>query len=380
MIRNTIVGIDVGTYTTRVVVSEREKSTDELQVIGTGMSPTTGLRHGYVIDSGHASLAIKKAVREAEKNANTPIKRAIISIGGISLGSDIGVGTAIISKSDTEVTSLDIEKAMRECEKDINLSNKRIIYTSPLAFKLDGKEVLGRPEGMKGVKLEMRTLFVTCLASHLDDLEATVLEAGIEVIDIVPSPIAASSIALTERQKTVGCALVNIGAETVSLAVFENNILIGLHVFSIGSTDITNDIALGLKIPLDEAETIKIGGSIGSYPKKKLDEIIEARLSDIFELIESYLKKIKRNGLLPAGIILSGGGSNLAIIEELSKALLRLPTKVAGNEISTAQKSKLRDSTWFHARSNYSHQSNSVGDFTKKSKAFLSKWFEQFRP
>jgi cell division protein FtsA len=123
------------------------------------------------------------------------------------------------------------------------------------------------------------------------------------------------------------CILANIGAETVSIVVFENNIPISLEVFPIGSVDITHDIALGLKIPLDDAERIKLGSDTGvSVSRKKLEEIIDARLSDIFELIENHLKKIGRNGLLPAGIIMIGGGSGTPNIEEVAKATLKLPT------------------------------------------------------
>ncbi len=202
---------------------------------------------------------------------------------------------------------------------------------------------------MKGIKLEVRVLFITCMAQHIDDLVDAVTEAGIEVLDVVPSPLAAGAVALTDRQKSVGVVLVNIGAETVSIVIFENGHAISLHVFKIGSTDITNDIALGLKVPLDEAEGIKIGSVLGNYPKKKLDEIIEARLSDIFELIDTHLKKIKRSELLPAGVIITGGGSQIALIEEMAKSFLKLPARVGVAELFSTAKTKIRDSSWFVA-------------------------------
>lgn len=346
MIRTITVGIDLGTTTTRVVVLELGK--DNVQtIIGTGANPTRGLRHGYITNISEASKSIRKAVREAEKSSGVTIKRAFASIGGISVSSEIGVGSAIVSKADSEVTELDITKAIKESEDTLKLANKRVIYRSPISFRLDGKDVLGKPEGMKGIKLEVKTLFVTCLNQHLEDLETALYDAGIEILNILPSPVAASEVALTEKQKVVGCALVNIGAETVSIAVYENNSLIGMHVFSIGSTDITNDIALGLRIPLEEAEGIKIGSMIGNYPKKKIDEIIEARLGDIFELIENYLRKMKRSELLPAGIILTGGGASIPIVEEVSKAQLKLPSKIGTGEMVTIAKGKIRDSSWF---------------------------------
>jgi len=349
MIKNIAVGIDIGTHTTRVVVCGFNKGEATPRILGTGMASSRGLRHGYVVNTEEATKCITRAVIEAEKSSGIKIKRAFISIGGISLGSSSGVGSAVISRADGEVTALDVNKALEESEINLKITNKKIIHIIPTLYKLDGKEVLGKPEGMKGVKLEVKTLFVTCLEQHLDDLVATISQAGIEVTDVIASPLADSLVVLNEKQKTAGCILVDIGAETVSVAVFENGAAQALHVFSIGSTDITNDIALGLKIPLEEAEGLKIGSIIRDYPKKKLDQIIEARLSDVFELIENYLKKIKRNGLLPAGIIMTGGGSNIATIEELSKNFLKLPSKLGVAELFNNSKIKIRDSSWFVA-------------------------------
>lgn len=349
MQRHLIVGIDLGTHTTRVVVCERGKGDKYPHVIGTGMAPTRGVRHGYVTNIDEAGKSIKKAIHEAEQNSKINIKRAFVSIGGISLSSEIATGTAIISKANGEITTLDIQKAIAEAEEALTITNKRVLESIPVSFKLDGKELMGRPEGMRGIKLEIKVLFITCLLQHLEDLVTAVAEAGVEVLDVVPSSLAASAIALTERQKTAGCILVNIGAETVSVAVFENGRTISLHVFNIGSTDITNDIALGLRVPLDEAESIKTGGPLYTHPKKKLDEIIEARLSDIFEYIENHLKKIKRNGLLPAGVILTGGGAQLAVIEELSKSLLKLPSRVGALDSAVFAKQKVRDPSWYVA-------------------------------
>ncbi len=387
--RKITVGIDIGTHTTRVVVSEHTKESSLPIIIGTGLAESKGMRHGYIVNSNEILKSIKRALYEAEKASGVKIKQVVASIGGISLKSDITSGSAIISKADSEVTALDVDKAIKESEQALTLANRRIIYSNTLSCKLDGKDVLGRPEGMKGIKLETRVLYVTALEQHLDDFEAVLLEAGVEVIDILPSPVAASAIALTERQRTVGVALVNIGAETVSLAVYENSALIGLHVFSIGSTDITNDIALGLKIPLEEAESIKIGTSMSNaYSKRKLDDIIEARLSDIFELIESYLKKIKRSELLPAGIVMTGGGVGLPLIEEMARTVLKLPTKIGSGEIVTIAKGKLRDSSWFVSyglvvtsrRTSSLFDESSFSGFAKSAKEGIQSFFTQFLP
>lgn len=349
MTRKITIGIDVGTYSTKVVVSESTSGTPV--VLGTGVAESDGLRRGYIINFEEAVKSIKKAVNLAEQSSRTKIKRAYISLGGISLESVLGNGSAVISRADGEVTELDVRKAMEESEKSLGeLKNKKILHTVPVRFKLDGEEVMARPVGLRGLRLEVKTLFITCLSQHFEDLIEAVEEAGVEVADVVASPIAASLVALSKRQRNVGCVLVNIGAETVSLVVYENDLPISLDIFPIGSSDITNDMALGLRISPDDAEKIKVGlGKEENYPRKKLDEIIEARLSDIFELIESHLKKIGRSGLLPAGIILTGGGSGLSTIEDLAKASLKLPVKVFGREVTDQTKGKIRDSSWFVA-------------------------------
>ena len=312
-------GIDVGTHATRVVVVEHSRGEAPV-IIGTGISETRGLRHGYIVNKSDAIRSIKNAIAHAERMVGFKIKSAILSVGGVSLESAISHGTAVISRSSGEVSEMDIRKAMVEAEENLtHLTNKRIIHRTPLRYKLDNKEVLGDPIGMTGTKLDVKMLFVTCLEQHLNDIVRTIEELGVEVDEVVPSPIAAGMVALNKKQRSVGCALVNIGAETVSIAVFENDTPISLQIFPIGSTDITNDIALGLKIPLQEAEKIKLSGPEGIYSKKKLEEIIEARLDDIFELIDSHLKKIGRSGLLPAGVVLTGGGAGIATIEDLAK-------------------------------------------------------------
>lgn len=349
MIRNISVGIDIGSSITRVVVGEFLKGDKDPKIIGVGEAETKGIRHGYVVNLNEAVNSVKNTINLAEKTSGIKIKRAFISINSITLRGDISSGLAIISKANGEVTNLDINKAIEDSENNLSLNNKKIIHIFPISFKLDGKEVLGQAEGMCGIKLEVKTLFVTCSSQHLEDLLAVISEAGIETIDVIASPIAGSNIALSKRQKIVGSALVNIGSETVSISVFENGSLISLHAFSIGSSDITNDIALGFKIPLERAESFKHGNITLDYSKKKLDEIIAARLTDIFELIENHLRKIKRNELLPAGIVFIGGGANTPRLEELSKTILKLPSKIGTTEMFNNIKTKLRDSSWFTA-------------------------------
>lgn len=353
MSRNITVGIDVGTYQVKVIVAENAHGNESHppRIIGRGLAESKGLRHGYIINTSDVIRSIEQAVAEAEKTSGVQIKKAFVSVGGIGLASTTAKASIVITRADSEVTSLDIEKVQTACEEAVPSSlsqNRKTIHAVPLDYKLDGRPVFGDPLGLKGNKLEVSMLFISTLEHHLNDLIEAVEEAGIEVIDVMASPIAASFVSLTKTQKIAGCVLANIGAETITLVVFENNKPLSLEVFPIGSTDITNDIALGFKIPLEEAEQIKRGGlTPTSYPRKKLDEIIEARLSDMFDLIEAHLKKINKSGLLPAGIVITGGGSGIGTIEDFARNALRLPSRVGMSTNNFKESSEqFKDSSW----------------------------------
>ncbi|MDO8492649.1 MAG: cell division protein FtsA [bacterium] len=352
MARNIAVGIDIGTHHVKVVVSLRtsEKNRDFPKIIGVGVSESRGLRHGYIINIADVTECIKEAVAQAEKTSKIKIKRAFISVGGVGLEAITDSGSAVVSRGDGEITELDVEKAQASARLAVppaTIVNRKVLHPIPLGYKIDGKNVFGsNPIGMKGLKLDVRMLFITCLEQHLQDLVSAVEEAGIDVEDAMASPMAASLVSLSKTQKMAGCVLTNIGAETVSVVVFENGIPVSLEVFPIGSTDITNDIALGLRVSLEEAESIKLGAITSTnYSKKDLDKIVVARLSDIFDLIEAHLKKIGRNGLLPAGIILTGGGSGIHTIEELARGALKLPSKIGSLPLSPEGK-PVKDASW----------------------------------
>lgn len=320
------VGIDIGTSATRVVVVEERP--EGAVILGFGFSQTSGMRHGYIVNRDDVLISLKKAIRDAEKQSGIKIRQAMIAIGGVGLDAQYSTGSSVVSRADSVIGKVDIEKAISEAEAGLDLKNKAMLHAYPVSFKIDGKEFPVRPEGISGLKLEVRTLFITCFQQHLDDLLGVMNDAGVKVLGFTATPIAPHQILLTDLQRNFGCALIDIGAETVSVSVFENNTLISLHVFDIGSLNITKDLALGLRITPEEAESIKLGVvGFQSVPKKKIEEIVEARLSDIFELIDKYLKKMGRSGLLPAGAILIGGGSHLHNIELVSKTMLKIPVR-----------------------------------------------------
>jgi len=391
MIKNNyICGIDIGTSTTKVVVVGFDSTKKEPIVLATGNSETKGVRFGYITNIEDVTISIKKAIKQAENVLGIKIRKAYLSIGGISLNSITSTGSVIISKANQEITNLDVMKVISNSEENLDIINKKIIHTIPIGYKLDGKEIYVRPEGLKGIKLEVKTLFVTCLKQNLDDLVTCLTLAKIEIEEISASPIITSNILLNSKQKTAGCILVDIGAETVSTIVYENNLPVSINIFPIGGMDITKDIALGLKISLEEAESIKLGSVIGGdYSKKKIDEIIEARLSDMFELIENQLKRIKRNQLLPAGIIITGNGSAINNIEQLARNQLKLPVKIGSVDSTINNKYKIKDASWYTATglalSPFNEDPNnlindSLGSNIKEVKNFFKSIFSQLLP
>ncbi|MEX0917070.1 MAG: cell division protein FtsA [Candidatus Paceibacterota bacterium] len=382
-------GIDIGTYQIKVVVAERSKKGGGNRaptILGTGFAQSRGLRHGYIINTRDIARSIASAIEEAERAAGVKIKKVHLAVGGVGLDEIRSYGETLISRADNEATDLDLGKAVDASEEQIrrHLTNRKIIHVIPLKYKIDGETILGRPIGMKGSKLSVETLFVTSLEQHLQDLISVIEDIGISVIDVMASPIAASFVTLTKAQKTAGCVLANVGSETVSLAVFEDNIPISLKVFPIGGTDITNDIALGLQVSLEEAEQIKRGAITNStYSQKELDRIIVARLSDIFELIESHLKKIGKNGLLPAGIILAGGGSGVTTIEDLAKAALKIPSRRISLSINSG--AGIKDSSWAVAYGlcvwGLSEDPEPIGlTFARETSGTIAMWLKQFLP
>jgi len=345
MAKNITVGIDVGSHLIKVMVVEHFKERDKKssRIVGTGKAESRGIKKGYITDTNEVVKSIIKSVREAEHRSGIKIRQATLAVGGISLESKLAKGTSVISRADNEVTSLDIENAVKESEKELKLLNKHVIESIPYLYKLDGKDLYGRPDGLRGVKLEITSLFITCINQHLDALVNSVNNAGIDVVDVIAGPLASGSTILTSQQKTAGCILIDIGAETTSLSVFENGDILSIRVLPLGGIDITKDLALGLKITLDDAEKIKKGEITGGFNQRDIDEIIEARVSDIFELIQKYLKKINRDGRLAGGAIIIGGATNGEMTERLAKNILGLPITMSG----TLGSGVLKDPAWY---------------------------------
>jgi cell division protein FtsA len=352
MAQRIITGIDIGSSAVRVVVAEYSREGAFPNIIAMTKVESRGLRHGFVVDVAETTHAVQKALTEARQFAGVRIDEVYLAVGGTGLEGTLATGTIIVPRADTEIMEGDVERAHAMAEQALqSLSNKKILHTIPVEYRIDGKEVLGRPVGMRGLKLEAKMLIITSLEQHLDDLIEAVEEAGVVVADVMAAPLAASFVTLTKQQQMAGCILANIGQETLSVIVYEGGVAISLEVFPVGSTNITNDIALGLKVPLEEAERIKVGKSAPPIQKKRHEDLIEARLVSMCETINAHLKEIGRQELLPAGIMLIGGGAMSENIETVARDVLHLPARIPHPEFMVDPMTSLpvRDPSWFVA-------------------------------
>lgn len=384
-----ITGIDVGTFHVKVAIARLPKKGNvnaKPEIIGTGLAESRGLKNGYIVQETEVARSVRSAIAQAEKNAGVTIKRAHVAIGSIGIEEVYSHGEIIPSRADSEVVATDLEKVMADSEERImdHIPNRRILHSIPLRYLIDGTEVLGRPQGLKGTKLEVDSLFITTYEQHVNDLIRTIESIGIYVEDVIASPLAASFVMLSKAQKRAGCILTNIGSETTSIVVFEDSTPISMKIFPLGSNDITNDLALGLRITLEDAEKIKRGAmTSATFSKKRVDEIVQERLRSVFTLIDIHLKKIKRDGLLPAGVILTGGGVSVSGVVEVAKTTLELPARIATLDIGKS--TRIRDASWAVAYglcmwgASDTEESSSIG-IVKHTRRNILSWFSQFLP
>jgi cell division protein FtsA len=343
-------GLDVGTQTVRVVQAKRDRETGVLSIIGASEVPSAGLRKGVIVDIEEAVSSISQALEKVERMTGVPVTVANISVGGNHISSVPSHGVIAVSRADGEITESDIVRCIDASQAISIPQNREVLHVFPKTFTLDGQTGIKDPLGMNGIRLEVSTLIVQAGLPFIKNLTKAVLQAGLEMEDMVLAPVAAAESVLTKRQKDLGVVVIDLGAGTTGMAVYEEGDVLHTQVLPIGCMHITNDIAIGLRCSIDTAEKVKLlfGHSDPRLINKeeeidlsKLDEaeeetvtreyvveIIEARLEEIFDHVNNELKKISRDGKLPAGVVLTGGGANLPGVAEFVKKHLRLPVVI----------------------------------------------------
>lgn len=342
-----LTGLDIGTSSIKGLVVLEKPGVAELEVISKAEVPSFGVRRGAVIDIDNVSRKIRELRDQLQEEGGQKVDSVYINIGGSHIFVTASRGSVAVSRADQKISQEDIDRVMQAAQAISLPPNKEILEVFPKEFIVDDEKGLKEVLGMQGIRLEVEVLALCAFSLYLKNLTNSVLRADLQILDVTPSPIAASRAILTAQQKELGVATVEIGAGTTGLAVYEEGDLIHTAIFPVGSAHITNDIAIGLRTETEIAEKIKrkFGACSPVEIKKteKLDlphqppltfshrmlrKIIEARISEIFEQVNRELKKISRQGLLPAGVVLTGGGSKLPGIVEFAKKALKLPARL----------------------------------------------------
>lgn len=345
-----VVGIDLGSGNIRAIGAVKDETIRYPRVIATHKRPLEGVDKGNIIDIEEVAKAIEETLNELEEQSGATIVHTLISIGASGLSSYHASGYAQVSRGDASVTDLDIDNAIKDGHRAIaDIRNKSVIHAIPMDYKVDGNKIQGDVVGVRGNKLEAKTLYVTYPLQCMNVLKKTLDNASVRVTDIVAGPIAESIPLLTKKQKMSGVALVNIGQTVTSLLVYEKNTPLLVSTIPVGGDDIIRDIALGMKITLEESEEILQGRTTTAYSKRKVEEIIEARLEDLCKKINRELARIMRDELLPAGVIITGSSAYVPRLEYVFRSELKLPVKVVTNELVRLTGDTVRDGSWARA-------------------------------
>ncbi|MEW6408091.1 MAG: cell division protein FtsA [Patescibacteria group bacterium] len=351
MVKEEIINaIDIGSSKVRTLVAKVIPDDPKPHIIGVGEAEASGVRRGAIADIEETVTSISNSLEQAERVSGVPVQHAYISVGGGHIISEASRGVIAVARADNEITEDDVGRAI-EAASTISLpQNHEILHIIPRNFTVDNQSGIKNPAGMTGVRLEVEAIILEAPSSYVKNLVRCVNRVNVEVDDLVVAPLAAAQAALSKRQKELGVVLINIGSGTTGVVIYEEGDLLHSFILPVGSEHITNDLAIGLRTSVDVAEKVKLEyGSAtpsrfnrkdeinlqnldekeeGVVSSRQIAEVIEARLVEIFSLINKELKKIDRAGKLPAGAVLVGGGAKLPGIVELAKNELKLPVRL----------------------------------------------------
>lgn len=348
--KEVVVGLDAGSHTIRFIVGQFQEEQELPSVIGVGTAPSEGIRKGVIVDLEDAVASIAQALEKAERMTGVPIERAYTAINGSHITSENSKGVIAVSRADGEIGEDDIMRVIEAAQAVTMPSNFEALHVIPRTFTVDNQEGVKDPIGMSGIRLEAEVHIVEGSSSHVKNLTKAVYRTGVDVEDLVLAPLAASDAVLTKRQKELGVVVIDIGEGTTGVVVFEEGSIVHSNVLPIGAGHVTNDIALDLRTSMEVAERIKLkyghaqpkevpssekinlidfdDEAEGEIDVRHLARVIEARVEEIFNLVDKELRGIDRSGKLPAGAVIVGGGAKLSGVVEVAKQELKLPAQI----------------------------------------------------
>jgi cell division protein FtsA len=346
-----VVGIDVGTTKICTLVG-RVEDNQAIRILGVGIEPSEGIRKGIIIDLTAASQAIIQSVKKAESTSGLEITSALVSMAGAHVSSVNSRGAAALNGNIIE--QFDIDHALEQARAVAIPYDREIIHVIQRGFMIDGQDGIRNPRGMHGYRLEVEAHIITASAATVDNLRQCVGSAGVEIQQFVLNPLASAEVVLTDHERQMGAAVCDIGGGTTDLAIYVNGDVWHTMVIAVGGNHITQDIAHGLRLPFAQAEEVKkqwgyaVRSEIGSEEyfsirplgedqpvqinRQDLAHIIEARVSEIFSLALQEIKRSGYDGLLPAGMVLTGGTSALPGIQRVASEVLNMPVRSAQPE------------------------------------------------
>ena len=346
---NYIVGLDIGTKKTAAIIGEITED-KKIETIGIGTTDSRGLRKGVVVNLEATVDAIKKAQEEAELMAGVEIDSAFVGISGAHIKSFNSRGVIAVSGKNKEITPEDIERVIDQSKAVSIPPDREIIHIIPQEFVVDEQDGIKDPLGMSGIKLEVNVHIVTSATTSVQNLKTCIERAGIEIERIVLNQIAASSSTLTHDEMELGVGMIDMGGGTTEVAIFERGSLWYTSIIPIGGDNFTNDIAVGLRTPIPEAERIKKKfGCVSSPPmdeedtievpsmgmgkkprilsRQLLADIIQPRAEEIFRLVDNDIKRMGYEKSLNSGIVITGGTALLEGLEEVAEEIFDLPVR-----------------------------------------------------
>lgn len=342
-------GLDIGSHSIKIVVAQ-DAGERGMHIVGSAQLPSQGVSKGSVVSIDDAVSSISQALEHAERMTGQPITRAAVAVSGTHIITQESRGVVAVSRADGEVKEDDIDRVIDAAQAVATPPNYDILHVIPLHFSVDSQSHIKDPVGMSGIRLEVVAQIILGLSGEIKNVTKTVFRTGLEIDDLVLGVLAAGECVLTDRQKELGVALVNIGSSTTSVAVFEEGDMLLSDIIPIGSGHITSDLAIGLRTSIETAEAIKLDvgrvadetigkkdeidlsdyadGETETASLKEVQEIIEARLEEIFDYVNQRLSKVGRAGRLPSGIVLTGGGAKLPGIVPFAKSHFKLPASL----------------------------------------------------
>ncbi len=345
-----VASLDIGSSKIRTVVGMQEDGVAIPNIIGVGIAPSTGLRKGSVIDVEETINSISSSLEDAERMAGEPINHVFLGIGGNHIDSINSKGVIAVAQGENEISEDEVDRVLEAAQAVTIPSNRRLLRIIPKTFTVDEQKGIKYPVGMTGIRLEVETHIVTGFEPIIKNLEKCVLQSGVDIDDIIPTCLASAEAVLSKRQKELGVVVVDIGCGGTSVSVFEDGSTLHTSVVPIGGENVTNDVAIGMRTSIDTAEKLKIEyGSVipeevndretvdlsllskldtHLVSKKQIVEIIKARYHEIFVLVKEELGRIHRDGMLPAGVVLTGAGAKMPGVIDLARETLNLPAQI----------------------------------------------------